>query len=76
MEPCPTLVHRYSPKVPFSQIFRTGVSLHSHTMYSREYLGRLPGYIAKFPIGSYVLEREIGRLHLYEGRSFNFNKYF
>jgi hypothetical protein len=55
---------------------RTGVSLHSHTMYSKEYLGRLPSYIAKFPIGSYILEREIGRLHLYEGRIFNFNKVY
>jgi hypothetical protein len=35
-------------------------------MHSKEYLGRLPSYIAKFPIGSYILEREIGRLHLYE----------
>ena len=55
---------------------RTGVSLHSHTMHSKEYLGRLPNYIAKFPIGSYILEREIGRLHLYQGRIFDFNKMF
>jgi hypothetical protein len=54
----------------------TGVSLHSHTMHSKEYLGRLPNYIAKFPIGSYILEREIGRLHLYEGRIFNFKKVY
>lgn len=54
----------------------TGISLHSHTMHSREYLGRLPQYIAKFPIGSYILEREIGRLHLYEGRIFNFKKVY
>lgn len=55
---------------------RTGVSLHSHTMHSKEYLGRLPRYIAKFPIGGYILEREIGRVHLYEGRIFNFNKIY
>jgi hypothetical protein len=54
----------------------TGVSLHSHTMHSKEYLGRLPSYIAKFPIGGYILEREIGRLHLYERRIFNFNKVY
>ena len=76
MVPGPTLVHQFSSAFPFSQKFRTGVSLHSHTMHSKEYLGRLPGYIAKFPIGSYILEREIGRLHLYEGRNFDFNKYF
>jgi hypothetical protein len=56
--------------------FRTGISLHSHTMHSKEYLGRLPRYIAKFPIGSYILEREIGRVLLYEGRIFNFNKIY
>lgn len=55
---------------------RAGVSLHSHTMHSKEYLGRLPTYIAKFPVGSYILEREIGRLHLYEGRIFNFNNFY
>jgi hypothetical protein len=54
----------------------TGVSLHSHTMHSKEYLGRLPSYIRKFPVGSYVLEREIGRLHLYEGRIFDFSKVY
>jgi hypothetical protein len=45
-------------------------------MHSKEYLGRLPSYIAKFPIGKYILEREIGRLHLYQGRIFDFNKFF
>lgn len=55
---------------------RTGVSLHSHTMHSKEYLGRLPGYIAKVPIGGYILEREIGRAHLYQGRIFDFKKVY
>jgi hypothetical protein len=71
-----TQIHRYKAKGrPFSS-FRTGVSLHSHTMHSKEYLGRLPSYIAKFPIGGYIAEREIGRLHLYHGRIFNFNKIY
>jgi hypothetical protein len=45
-------------------------------MHSREYLGRLPSYIAKFPIGSYILEREFGRLHLYHGWIFDFKKVY
>jgi len=45
-------------------------------MHSKERLGRLPGYIAKFPIGGYIIERELGRLHLYQGWSFDFNKYY
>ena len=60
----------------FAAAFRSAVSLHSHTMHSREYLGRLPGYIAKVPIASLVIEREIGRLHLYTGRVFDFRRIF
>jgi len=56
--------------------FRSAVSLHSHTMHSREYLGRLPSYIARVPIASLVIEREIGRLHLYTGRVFDFRRIF
>ena len=56
--------------------FLSAVSLHGHTMHSREYLGRLPGYIAKVPIASLVIEREVGRLHLYTGRIFDFRRIF
>jgi hypothetical protein len=45
-------------------------------MHSREYLGRLPGYIARIPIASYIIEREIGRLHLYTGRIVDFRKIY
>lgn len=75
MESGPFFVHRFDPRVKFFRQYRTGISLHSHTMHSKEYLDRLPSYIAKFPIGSYILEWEIGRLHLYEGRVFNFKKH-
>jgi hypothetical protein len=55
---------------------RSGVSLHSHTMHSKEYLGRLPEYIHKFPVGGFILEREIGRVHLHEHRTFDFRKIY
>jgi hypothetical protein len=71
-----TQIHCYKGRTRQLSRFGTGVSLHSHTMHSKEYLGRLPTYIAKFPVGSYILEREIGRLHLYEGRIFNFRKVY
>jgi hypothetical protein len=45
-------------------------------MHSKERLSRLPLYISRLPIGGYILEREIGRLHLHEGRIFNFNQYY
>lgn len=71
-----TQIYRFKARTRQFAHCRAGVSLHSHTMHSKEYLGRLPTYIAKFPVGSYILEREIGRLHLYEGRIFNFNKVY
>lgn len=71
-----TQVYRFKGRFREIARWRTGISLHSHTMHSKEYLGRLPSYIAKFPIGSYILEREIGRVHLYEGRIFDFKKIY
>lgn len=76
MKKCCTRVHRFKGHSRQFSHCRTGISLHSHTMHSKEYLGRLPGYIAKFPIGGYILEREIGRVHLYERRIFDFNKVY
>jgi hypothetical protein len=76
MESGPTQVLKYSRSHHFSGKFRSGVSLHSHTMHSREYLGRLPFYISKIPIASYIIEREVGRLHLYSGRIIDFRQIY
>ncbi len=76
MSSCFTHIQKFSPTTQLSQEFRTGVSLHSHTMHSKEFLGRLPAYIAMVVIGSYLLEREIGRSHLYTGQIYDFNKIF
>jgi hypothetical protein len=76
MKKCCTRVHRFKGHNRHFSRCRTGISLHSHTMHSKEYLGRLPSYIAKFPIGGYLLEREIGRVHLYERRILDFNKIY
>ena len=71
-----TLVVKHDRIPQASGEFRSGVSLHSHTMHSREYLGRLPHYIAKIPVASYVIEREVGWMHLYEGRTIDFGKMY
>jgi hypothetical protein len=76
MQSGPTLVVKHDRFLEVSGNYRCGVSLHSHTMHSREYLGRLPGYIAKIPIASYIIEREVGRLHLYTGRNIEFRKMY
>jgi hypothetical protein len=69
-------VLQFDRSARFSEQFRAGVSLHSHTMHSREYLGRFPGYISKIPIVSSIIEREIGRLHLYAGRVVDFRRIY
>ena len=76
MNTAQTQVYRFKSHAKEIAHYRTGISLHSHTMHSKEYLGRLPGYIAKFPIGGYIVEREIGRAHLYQGRIFDFKKVY
>jgi hypothetical protein len=59
-----------------SSPFGTAVSLHSHTMHSREYLSRFPGYISQIPVVSYMIEREVGRLHLYGRRNVDFSRIY
>lgn len=71
-----TRVHKFDRSLHFSEQFRAGVSLHSHTMYSREYLHRFPGYISQIPVVSYIIEREIGRLHLYGRRTVDFGRIY
>lgn len=72
----PASVLKFDRSLPIAEKFLTGVSLHSHTMYSKEHLERLPGYIARVPIASYIIEREVGRLHLYTGQIFDFRKFY
>jgi hypothetical protein len=76
MQSGPTRVLKHDPARKTYRDFRSGVSLHSHTMHSKEYLGSLPSYIAKIPVMSFILEREIGRVHLYTGRVFDFNRIY
>jgi hypothetical protein len=76
MENAPTQVLKYDRSQPVFENFRSGVSLHSHTMHSREYLGQLPSYISQISIASYIIEREVGRLHLYGGRIIDFRRIY
>jgi hypothetical protein len=76
MENCPTQVFRFQSSIPFAEKYRSAVSLHSHTMHSREYLGRFPHYVSKIPIAHYLVEREVGRMHLYTGRTLDFRKIY
>ena len=65
MNTCSTYVSRLKKDLGFRNS-RSAVSLHSHTMHSREYLGRFPEYISRIPVASFLIEREVGRVHLYK----------
>ena len=69
-----TEIVKNDPSLRLDKYFRTGVSLHSHTMHSRESLGRLPSYIRRLPVISAIAEREVGRFHLYSGRTVDFRR--
>ena len=76
MHTAETQVQKFNRSQPVSPAFRTGVSLHSHTMHSKEYLGAFPGYLSHIPIASYIIEREIGRVHLHSHRVFDFRRIY
>ncbi len=56
--------------------FRTGVSLHSHTMHSRESLGFLPRHAAKIPIVRLEVLRQQKRYLRSTGRCADFARAF
>jgi hypothetical protein len=76
MANCLTHVQKFGPSLPFAGTFKSAVSLHSHTMYSREYLNRLPGYIRRIPIAHLIIEWEIGRLLLYKNHCIDFRRVY
>src|SRR5215468_5385736 len=51
----------------------TGISLHCHTLYSKEMLDFVPHYASMFPLVSTVWRRECRRYFETEGRLPNFN---
>jgi hypothetical protein len=76
MPSCLTHVQKFGPSLPFEGKFNSAVSLHSHTMYSREYLKRLPSYIRRIPIVHLIVEWEIGRLLLYKNHCVDFRRVY
>lgn len=52
--------------------FRTGVSLHSHTMYSKESLDMIPRYTAQVPYLGRAIRRQEAEYSAKKGLSFDF----
>jgi hypothetical protein len=59
-----------SPSIP--EGFRSGVSLHSHTMYSEESLAMVPQYTAKVPYLGEAIRRQELEYHRKKQRRFSF----
>jgi hypothetical protein len=56
--------------------FRTGVSLHSHTLHSEESLAMIPRYTARIPLVSNVIQRQEQRYRRLMGRRLDFSRAF
>ena len=56
--------------------FRSGVSLHSHTMFSEEGLDMVPRYTAKVPYLGRAIRRQEAEYSAKKGRKFDFNNAF
>jgi hypothetical protein len=56
--------------------FRTGVSLHSHTMYSEESLGVIPRYTAKLPFVAAAIRHHEAEYQQKKGGQFDFSRAF
>jgi hypothetical protein len=56
--------------------FRSGVSLHSHTMYSEESLSMVPRYTAKVPYLGQAIRRQASEYHRKKRTHFGFSDAF
>jgi hypothetical protein len=56
--------------------FRSGVSLHSHTMYSEESLSMVPQYTAKVPHLGRAIRRQASEYHRKKSTPFSFSDAF
>jgi hypothetical protein len=54
--------------------FRTGVSLHSHTMHSRENLGFIPKYAAAVPLLAWEIRRQSQKYEAKTGRVMDYTR--
>jgi hypothetical protein len=56
--------------------YRTGVSLHSHTLYSEESLAFVPRYTAGLPIAAHAIAGQAERYKTLTGRDLDFSRAF
>ena len=59
-----------------SSSFRSGVSLHSHTMFSEESLDMVPHYTGRLPYIGEIIRRQEAEYHARKGQDFDFRHAF
>ena len=56
--------------------FQSGVSLHSHTLHSKENLAFIPRYTARIPLVSTAIRQQEDRYRMLNGRQLDFSRAF
>jgi hypothetical protein len=73
MNPVRTQVHFLKSHRAVLRAFRTGVSLHSHTEFSREELSGLRRHLERMPVVSHFLQKEVEAYQARNGRPLDFS---
>src|SRR5215472_1146061 len=76
MKPARTRIHFLPSHRPVIRAFRKGVSLHSHTDFSREELSSLPRHLERMPLVSHFLHHEMEQYRARTGRALDFSRAF
>lgn len=74
MPPARSQVHVLPLEQPVSRIFRSGVSLHSHTEHSAERLAKLPEHLQRMPVVAHFTRKEIERYRAKTGEPPDFSR--
>jgi len=74
MNPARTQIHFLPSHRPVIRAFRKGVSLHSHTDFSREELSSLPRHLERMPVVSNFLRWEMEQYRARTGRALDFSR--
>src|SRR3974390_824555 len=76
MNPVRNQIHFLPSHRSVIRAFRTGVSLHGHTQFSREELSSLPRQLERMPVVSHFLRCEMERYHAKTGQPVDFSRAF
>jgi|SRR5215472_123068 len=74
MNPARTRIHFLPSHRSVIRAFCTGVSLHSHTDFSREELSNLPRHLERMPVVSHFLHWEMEQYRARTGRALDFSR--